>query len=135
MRARRGLRGRGHHPASHEHRRDGSARAAAYPDHLPHFARTVRVGPVPAAVVSWVVNGGKRETGNALRVALLTSARSWRGSGTSLANIARGLGEHGHTVQPLATTPAVTTGFAAARPPGRGVPIPHTGPPEARGLL
>ena len=47
-----------------------------------------------------------------MRVALLTSARSWRGSGTSLANIARGLAERGHAVQLLATTPAVTEGFA-----------------------
>ena len=70
-----------------------------------------------------------------LRVALLTSARSWRGSGTSLANIARGLAERGHTVQLLATTPAVTEGFAAQGLPVRELPIRDTGLAEARILV
>ncbi len=70
-----------------------------------------------------------------MRVALLTSARTWRGSGTSLANIARGLAGHGHTVELLATTPAVTAGFAAQGLAVRELPIRDTGLREARILL
>ena len=69
-----------------------------------------------------------------LRVALLTSARAWRGSGVSLTHIARGLGARGHTVQLLATTPAVTAGFAAAGLPVQELPIHDTGFAEARRL-
>ena len=69
-----------------------------------------------------------------LHVALLTSARAWRGSGVSLTHIARGLGARGHTVQLLATTPAVTAGFAAAGLPVQELPIHDTGFAEARQL-
>src|SRR5207237_3377487 len=61
-----------------------------------------------------------------LRVALLTSARAWRGSGVSLTHIARGLAARGHTVQLLSTTPPVTAGFAAAGLPVQGLPIPDS---------
>ncbi len=66
-----------------------------------------------------------------MNVALLTSARTWRGSGVSLANIAHGLIARGHTVQLLATAPAVTAGFAAAGLPVRELPIDDTGLAEA----
>ena len=69
-----------------------------------------------------------------LRVALLTSARAWRGSGVSLTHIARGLAARGHTVQLLSTTPAVTAGFAAAGLPVEELPIHDTGLAEARRL-
>jgi len=72
--------------------------------------------------------------GRPLRVALLTSARAWRGSGVSLTHIARGLGARGHTVQLLATTPAVTAGFAAAGLPVQELPIHDTSFAEARRL-
>jgi len=70
-----------------------------------------------------------------VRLALLTSARSWRGSGTSFANIARGLIERGHAVQLFATSPAVTEGFAAQGLPVRELPIHDTGLKEARILV
>src|SRR5256712_5079124 len=79
--------------------------------------------------------GGRGKGERDVRVALLTSARSWRGSGTSLANIARGLAERGHAVQLLATTPAVTEGFAAQGLPVRELPIRDTGLSEARILV
>ena len=69
-----------------------------------------------------------------LRVALLTSARAWRGSGVSLSHIARGLAARGHTVQLLSTTPPVTAGFAAAGLPVKELPIHDTGCAEARRL-
>src|SRR5437773_3670648 len=69
-----------------------------------------------------------------LRVALLTSARASRGSGVRLTHIARGLAPRGHTVQLLATTPAVTAGFAAAGLPVEELPIHDTGCAEARRL-
>ncbi len=67
-----------------------------------------------------------------MRVALLTSARAWRGSGTSFANIARGLLARGHTVELLATSPPVTAGFAAQGLPVRELSIHDTGFSEAR---
>jgi glycosyltransferase involved in cell wall biosynthesis len=67
-----------------------------------------------------------------MRVALLTSARSWRGSGTSFVNIARGLLERGHAVQLFATAAPVTEAFAAQGLPVRELPIHDTGLREAR---
>jgi glycosyltransferase involved in cell wall biosynthesis len=67
-----------------------------------------------------------------VNVSLLTSARSWRGSGVSFVNTAQGLTARGHTVALLATAPAVTAGFAAAGLPVRELPIHDTGLAEAR---
>ena len=69
-----------------------------------------------------------------LRVALMTSAREWRGSGVSLSHIARGLAAQGHTVQLLSTVPAVTEGFAATGLPVQELPIHDTGFAQARTL-
>jgi glycosyltransferase involved in cell wall biosynthesis len=69
-----------------------------------------------------------------LRVALMTSAREWRGSGVSVSHIALGLAAHGHTVQLLSTVPAVTEGFAATGVPVQELPIHDTGFAEARTL-
>ncbi len=69
-----------------------------------------------------------------MNVALLSSARAWRGSGMSLANVARGLGARGHRVHILATAPAVTAGFAAQGLQARELPIRDTGLGEARVL-
>jgi glycosyltransferase involved in cell wall biosynthesis len=67
-----------------------------------------------------------------LRVALMTSAREWRGSGVSLSHIALGLAAHGHTAQLLSTVPAVTDGFTATGLPVHELPIHDTGFSEAR---
>jgi glycosyltransferase involved in cell wall biosynthesis len=66
------------------------------------------------------------------RVALLTSARQWRGSGVSLSHIAQGLAANGHTVQLLSTSPPVTAGFASTGLPVEELPIHDTGFSEAR---
>jgi len=70
-----------------------------------------------------------------VNVALLTSARSWRGSGVSFVNTARGLAAGGHTVELLATAPGVTAGFAAAGLRVRELAIHDTGLAEARVLI
>jgi glycosyltransferase involved in cell wall biosynthesis len=49
-----------------------------------------------------------------LKVALLTSARSWRGSGVSLGKIGAGLADRGHDVRAYAGDPSVVDGFAGA---------------------
>ena len=67
-----------------------------------------------------------------VNVALLTSARSWRGSGVSFVNIAQSLATRGHVVQLLATASPVTAGFAAAGLPVRELPIHDTGLAEAK---
>ncbi|HEX4628418.1 MAG TPA: glycosyltransferase family 4 protein, partial [Gemmatimonadales bacterium] len=66
------------------------------------------------------------------RVALLTSAREWRGSGVSLSHIALGLAANGHTVQLLSTVPPVTAGFATTGLPVHELPMHDTGFAEAR---
>ena len=50
----------------------------------------------------------------ALRVALLTSARSWRGSGVSLGKIGAGLAARGHEVCAYTGEPSVAEGFAGS---------------------
>ena len=70
-----------------------------------------------------------------MNVALLTSARSWRGSGVSFVNTARGLAAGGHTVELLASAPGVTAGFAAAGLTVRDLAIHDTGLAEARILV
>ena len=69
-----------------------------------------------------------------MNVALLSSARAWRGSGTSLANVARGLAARGHNVHILATAPAVTAAFAAQGLRASELSIRDTGLREARML-
>lgn len=70
-----------------------------------------------------------------MNVALLTSARSWRGSGVSFVHTARGLAAGGHTVELLATAPEVTAGFTAAGLTVRELAIHDTGLAEARILV
>ncbi|HKW41038.1 MAG TPA: glycosyltransferase family 4 protein [Gemmatimonadales bacterium] len=67
-----------------------------------------------------------------LRVALMTSAREWRGSGVSFSHIALGLAANGHAVRLLSTVPPVTAGFATTGLPVQELPIHDTGFAEAR---
>src|SRR5207237_8970808 len=76
-------------------------------------------------------SGPRRRQVPLVNVARLSSARAWRGSGTSLANVARGLAAHGHNVHILATAPAVTAGFAAQGLRARQLSIRDTGLREA----
>jgi glycosyltransferase involved in cell wall biosynthesis len=69
-----------------------------------------------------------------LSVALLTSARTWRGSGVSLANIAQGLRDRGHDVRMLAGDDGVLDGFARLGLPVSRVPVGNTGVREAGAL-
>lgn len=46
-----------------------------------------------------------------LTIAMVTSARTWRGSGVSLANIAEGLRERGHTAHVVAGDEPVVAAF------------------------
>jgi glycosyltransferase involved in cell wall biosynthesis len=69
-----------------------------------------------------------------MRVALLTSAAAWRGSGASYAKIARGLRERGHTALLVTAAPKLTRrladeGLEVTQIPGR-----HTGPVEVWAL-
>jgi glycosyltransferase involved in cell wall biosynthesis len=59
-----------------------------------------------------------------MRVALLTSANGWRGSGASYAKIARGLGERGHVAHLVTAVPKLTDrlreeGLDVTQIPGR----------------
>jgi glycosyltransferase involved in cell wall biosynthesis len=63
-------------------------------------------------------------TARPLSVALLTSARTWRGSGASLAIIAEGLVQRGHRAHLLAGDDAVVDAFARLGLPASRV---HTG--------
>ena len=69
-----------------------------------------------------------------LTVAFLTSARMWRGSGVSFANIARGLVERGHRPHFCAGEAAVAEAFAAQGFSVSHVPTGNTGFREARHL-
>jgi glycosyltransferase involved in cell wall biosynthesis len=69
-----------------------------------------------------------------LRVVFLTSARSWRGSGVSLAKIAAGLAARGHQPHMLADKPAVRDAFAALGLPASSVNAGDTGFRQARDL-
>jgi len=51
-------------------------------------------------------------------VALVTTARSWRGSATVLTGVARGLAGRGHAVHAFVAHPALEDGFRA-----RGIPV------------
>jgi glycosyltransferase involved in cell wall biosynthesis len=59
-----------------------------------------------------------------MRIALLTSANGWRGSGSSYAKIARGLGERGHVAHLVTASPRLTPrlrkmGLPVTELPGR----------------
>ncbi|HET7426673.1 MAG TPA: glycosyltransferase family 4 protein [Gemmatimonadales bacterium] len=69
-----------------------------------------------------------------MRVALLTSANGWRGSGVSYAKLARGLADRGHVAQLVTARPRLTRrlveeGFDVTEIPGR-----DTGPREVLAL-
>ena len=66
-----------------------------------------------------------------LRVAFLTSARTWRGSGVSLASIAEGLRQHGHVPHMFAGDTQVVGAFAALGLPASRVRTGNTGIREA----
>jgi glycosyltransferase involved in cell wall biosynthesis len=66
------------------------------------------------------------------RLALLTSARTWRGSGVSLGKIARGLADRGHQVQLLVGEARVARTFAALGLPVSVTPTGNTGWAEIR---
>jgi glycosyltransferase involved in cell wall biosynthesis len=65
-----------------------------------------------------------------MRIALLTSANGWRGSGASYAKIARGLGERGHAAHLVTAVPRLTTRFEAEGLPVTEIPGRNTGPRE-----
>lgn len=69
-----------------------------------------------------------------LQVAFLTSARTWRGSGVSLASIAQGLREAGHAAHMLAGDAQVVDAFAALGLPAGRVRTGNTGVREAGAL-
>ena len=69
-----------------------------------------------------------------MRIALLTTAYGWRGSGVSYAKLARGLGERGHVAHLVTATPRLTArlrdeGLDVTRIPGG-----DTGPREVLAL-
>jgi len=70
-----------------------------------------------------------------MRVALLTSANGWRGSGSSYAKLARGLGERGHLAHLVTATPRLTSRLAAMELPVSEIPGRSTGPREVWALL
>ena len=70
-----------------------------------------------------------------LRVVLLTSARTWRGSGVSLASIALGLREHGHAPRMLAGDEQVVRGFAELGLPSARILTGNTGTREVASLI
>jgi glycosyltransferase involved in cell wall biosynthesis len=67
-----------------------------------------------------------------LRVALLTSARSWRGSGVSLGKIGAGLAARGHDVRAYTGEASVAEGFAGAGLTVAMTPARDTGLKEIR---
>lgn len=69
-----------------------------------------------------------------LRVACLTSARGWRGSGVSLAKIAAGLAARGHHSHMFAGSETVLRAFASLGLPTSFVPTASTGLREAWAL-
>jgi len=70
-----------------------------------------------------------------MRVALLTSANGWRGSGVSYAKIARGLLDRGHEVRLVTAVPRLTGRLQALDLPVTEIPGRDTGPREVLALL
>lgn len=69
-----------------------------------------------------------------MRLALLTSAKGWRGSATSYAKLARGLAERGHRTQLITTAPRLTARYLAEHLPVSEIPGQNTGPREVWAL-
>lgn len=70
-----------------------------------------------------------------MRIALLTSANGWRGSGVSYAKIARGLLDRGHDVRLVTAVPRLTERLTRLGLPVTQIPGRDTGPREVRALL
>jgi glycosyltransferase involved in cell wall biosynthesis len=71
----------------------------------------------------------------ALGVLLLTTAENWRGSGTSYAKLARGLGERGHRVELVVSSGLVAAEYARLGIPARQLTLERTGAREVLALL
>src|SRR3954469_4342403 len=69
-----------------------------------------------------------------MRIALLTSAVGWRGSGASYAKIARGLQQRGHVAHLLTASSGLTTRFQQEELPVSEILGRNTGPREVRAL-
>jgi glycosyltransferase involved in cell wall biosynthesis len=69
-----------------------------------------------------------------MHLALLTSANGWRGSGSSYAKIARGLGERGHMAHLVTASPRLTPRFRKMGLPVTELPGRNTGPREVWAL-
>jgi glycosyltransferase involved in cell wall biosynthesis len=70
-----------------------------------------------------------------MHLALLSSANGWRGSGSSYAKLARGLGERGHVAHLVTASPRLTSRLAAMDLPVTELPGRNTGPREVWALL
>lgn len=70
-----------------------------------------------------------------MRVALLTSARGWRGSGSSYAKLARGLGERGHVGHLVTAASRLTSRLTALELPVTEIPGPSSGPRQVWALV
>ncbi len=70
-----------------------------------------------------------------MRIALLTSANGWRGSGSSYAKLARGLGDRGHLAHLVTAAPRLTSRLVEMGLPVTELPARNTGPREVWGLL
>jgi glycosyltransferase involved in cell wall biosynthesis len=69
-----------------------------------------------------------------MRIALLTSASGWRGSGASYAKLAQGLGERGHVAQLVTASARLTARFEQEGLSVSEIPARNTGPREVRAL-
>jgi glycosyltransferase involved in cell wall biosynthesis len=70
-----------------------------------------------------------------MRVALLTSANGWRGSGSSYAKLARGLGERGHVAHLVTASGRLTPRLQRMGLPVTEIPGRNTGAREVWALL
>lgn len=70
-----------------------------------------------------------------MNVALLTSANGWRGSGSSYAKLARGLGERGHVAHLVTASSRLTPRLQRMGLPVTEIPGRNTGPREVWALL
>ncbi|HET6836557.1 MAG TPA: glycosyltransferase family 4 protein [Gemmatimonadales bacterium] len=69
-----------------------------------------------------------------MRIALLTSAKGWRGSAVSYAKIGQGLIDRGHQTQLITVSPALTARMAAEQLPVTEIAGGNTGPREVKAL-